>query len=377
MLLVIGIAVPFGVAVTSFWSRTGADGTTTTGELHGATYLRPLVRLISATADQQSLDVIGAPGNGAALIAAVHDVDQVDASLGQTLGVHDRWTDVRQRLSAVVAAPPDAASAFGQFTGLTDLEIALAADVGDTSTLILDPQLDTYYLMDATLLRMPAILIDAGRLDDRGRRPGPYQAEVAALTDSVRQQFAALDVSMRKSFAATRTTVLTPGLVSALDQFDDAVTALIPPSAGYAGVSDSGGLLQRERDRVRDTGLALEDAALHRLQQLLSTRGDSTDGQRRLLLGTVLGGTFVAIGAGLLLLRRRRSEGGRTGGSVRSGGGRQAGLAGPGAPTGPVEGPVSGAGSDLRQSSPWPIDDPRVAAAAVRTGAGIGLRGEP
>jgi hypothetical protein len=354
VLVVAGVAVPFGGAASFSWSRIATDSTTATAEIQGATYLQPLVRLISATADQQSLDVGGTPGNGAALTAAVHDVDQVDASLGRALGVHDRWIDVRQRLNAVLAAPPAAAAAFEQFTGLTDLEMALAAEIGDTSTLILDPQLDTYYLMDVALLRMPAILTDAGRLDDRARRPGPYQAEVAALTDRVRQQFAELDTSMRKSFAATQANVLTPGLVSALDQFDDAVTALVPPSAGYAGVLDRAGLLQRERERVRDTGLVLEDAALHRLQQLLGTRQDTTDSRRLLLLVTASAGMLVAVVAGFLLLRRR-----------------------PAVATDPAPGPVSGAGTSPRRTSPGPVDDPRLVAGALTNGAGLGLRGRP
>ena len=33
----------------------------------------------------------------------------------------------------------------------------LSVHVGDTSNLILDPDLDTYYLMDATLLKLPEI----------------------------------------------------------------------------------------------------------------------------------------------------------------------------------------------------------------------------
>lgn len=305
--LVIAVAVPFTLAVSTFWSRSGSDLSVTRMEQDGIAYLRPLVRLIAAASDQQSFDLAGTPGNGDALRVAMRDVDAVDSRLADTLGTRDRWTTARQRLNALIDLPPQPAAAYQAFAQVIDLLQALVTTIGDRSTLILDPDLDSYYLMDATLIRLPSVLVDAGRLSDRGRT-SVRGTEVAVLADRLRRESATLDQNMRKSFAATQTSSLAPGLVSAVDSFDDAVTSLVPPTSGLGGVTDTGPRLYANRIRVRDTGLALEEAALTQLNTLMQARADRLNGQRLLVAASAGAGLLLAMLAVWLLLATRANR---------------------------------------------------------------------
>src|SRR5262249_4755824 len=178
----------------------------------------------------------------------------------------------------------------------------------DSGDLILDPQLDSFYVIDATLVRVPAILVNAGRANDLGRLPGSTAA-IAVAAQDVRVESAAIDAGFRKSFAVTQTGLLGPGLLSALDRLGDSVTALVPPTAGVGTVAARPPQVLAARARVRDAALALETAGLAQLEQALNARVDSLLAQRRLVLEAAAVGGLLAVAALLLAMpRRRRAE---------------------------------------------------------------------
>jgi signal transduction histidine kinase/CheY-like chemotaxis protein/HPt (histidine-containing phosphotransfer) domain-containing protein len=86
---------------------------------------------------------------------ATRGVDVVDARLGAELQATEAWQGLRRKL-----ADPSA----GQAARIADT-LQLIALVGDTSNLILDPDLDSYYLMDATVVLLPSL---AGALSTIG-----------------------------------------------------------------------------------------------------------------------------------------------------------------------------------------------------------------
>jgi hypothetical protein len=307
LLALVALVAPYALGVGLFWSRAGDDLRSSETERVGVSYLRPLVRLLAVAAYQESLDIAGTPGDGQRLRLAIRDVDSVDATVGGVLGVHDRWVDVHRRLQSLLDGPPRAGVAAEQFGPVVDLVVALVSAVGDRSALILDPNLDTYYLMDAALVRLPAVLVDSSRLSDAGRAaPAVRAVRTAVFADRIRSESEALDTSMRKSFAATQTNAMTAGLIFRLDRFGDAVTTLAPPTAGLGGTTSSAGSLIDSRDQVREAGLELEDVTLTHLDTLLAARiGKATD-QRRLVLGVALAGFLLAGLAGWPLPGRSR-----------------------------------------------------------------------
>jgi methyl-accepting chemotaxis protein len=147
-------------------------------ERDGNSYQRRLVATFAAIADHQRLAaaVVRTPASGAAdLQAARQRVDaafaalaEADAALGTGLQFtadglaqrkrsHVQLETVRREwetAAAAVHAPAPAAATEAHAHLLTDLR-TMTAHAGDTSNLILDPDLDSYYAMDMTLLALP------------------------------------------------------------------------------------------------------------------------------------------------------------------------------------------------------------------------------
>src|ERR1051325_3171508 len=100
----------------------------------GLEYVVPLRRLLEslvlardpARAQVQSLAAVAAGG------------DMVDGRIGDRLHCHEAWSALHRRLGDGAAPPASAVPETRR----------LIAHVGDTSKLILDPVLDSYYLMD-------------------------------------------------------------------------------------------------------------------------------------------------------------------------------------------------------------------------------------
>jgi hypothetical protein len=309
IVMVLGILVPYTMAAALFWGENQSVLSSTDSERQGVTYLRPVIVLLAAATDQQSSDVAGTPGNGQALRAAIRDVDAVDAQLGEALGTRDRWANARTRLVGMLDSAPTPSVAFSEFGQAVDLVVALIGAVADRSQLILDPDLDTYYLMDATVLRIPAIVVAAGRISDLGRHLDSGKAlSLAIMASGMITESSNMATSLRKSFAATQTGAVTPGLVSALDSFSDAATGLVPGLAISQGTSPmTGPQLMAQRQRLLTTSLSLETAGLTQLDNQLAIRRDQLSMQRWLLVGSTVGGLLLA-GFGWWLLRRRTSR---------------------------------------------------------------------
>lgn len=176
-------------------------------ERHGISYLTPLSFLmVDVTARTQ---LVAAGASTAELDAKIEQdfaaVRAVDADLGTILetGAVEIALDNRAGASldeleeqfARVRAETDPTKAAEATDALSENIELLIAQVGDTSFLILDPDLDTYYTMDAFLLRLPAIIdqIDVVRGILRSLEPGSKLSTEDAA--SVAENFELLAVS--------------------------------------------------------------------------------------------------------------------------------------------------------------------------------------
>jgi hypothetical protein len=133
-------------------------------EIDGNAYLRPLRTLLDHTLADKLLALDIAPDGSvpAALQASVaridadfQTLDRVDAQYGARLGTTAQLTALKAAWSALQArrrtdpADPELHTPF--ITGIR----GLITQVGDTSNLTLDPDLDSHYVMDAVLLKLP------------------------------------------------------------------------------------------------------------------------------------------------------------------------------------------------------------------------------
>ncbi len=145
-------------------------------EKKGSEYQRPLEALLELLPEHAALAARPAPSDGNELTlkekeidAAFNALEEVDARIGQELQFTDEGLAKRKRehyrphlvrdewreLMAHLATLDPAASAERHAHLITDVR-AMITHAGDMSNLILDPDLDSYYLMDATLLALPA-----------------------------------------------------------------------------------------------------------------------------------------------------------------------------------------------------------------------------
>ena len=177
VLLVIGVAVPL-VAVTFFATVTGVnkDINFALQEKKGNAFQKPLEALLDAIPQHQWLASAVARGDQAAktmMLEKEVQIDQIFADLetanskyGEALQFTDAGLSKRKRdgldprsLKASWLKLKQTAVTTGdsveQHKALVAALRGMISHAGDTSNLILDPDLDSYYLMDVTLLGLP------------------------------------------------------------------------------------------------------------------------------------------------------------------------------------------------------------------------------
>jgi diguanylate cyclase (GGDEF)-like protein len=132
----------------------------------GVAYLVPLLELTGDLVEARHLAVTRRAGDSRGPTLDVAAVDRVDERHGAALDTTGHWIDAKRRLARAAEAG-DPRTAFDLYNDAADALLALIVHVGDQSNLTLDPDLDTYYLMDALQFRLPAMLDVAGRMADR------------------------------------------------------------------------------------------------------------------------------------------------------------------------------------------------------------------
>lgn len=152
-LIVVALLIPLGVAVQAQLEATSDDLAFARAERSGLVVLGPLSSLLDDTVTASMPAGSGRPLQLAARVAAT------DAALTAGRLRVTGWTPVRERLFALPQAGEARESAATQL--IPDI-VELFHEVADRSNLILDPELASYYLMDAMALRAPGLMALAG-----------------------------------------------------------------------------------------------------------------------------------------------------------------------------------------------------------------------
>jgi PAS domain S-box-containing protein len=169
-------SVPFGFVVHRLAAEIDASMAFSSKERLGVEYNQQLRQLLETVIAHQSLIAANTDEIQQSAIAtkqaeieqAIQQVNQVEARLGQTLKTTADWQMVQvlwqQLQRTAITNTPNRNQQLS--TELTQRIIALMAHVGDTSNLILDPDLDSYYMMDATVNHLPAMLGKSAQVRD-------------------------------------------------------------------------------------------------------------------------------------------------------------------------------------------------------------------
>ena len=286
-------------------------------ELRGDRYLRPLSQLLVHVELHRALvrqgDTAQAGRTETAVESDFEALLATDRELADALQTTSGDLNRRNRGGAVparlrsswetVKLAGDPASSERLHGELIDNIRVLIGHVGDSSKLILDPDLDTYYVMDALLLKEPEIIDELGDLGaavDTAPANAPETAsQLAGAVTLLRYQMDGLAVDLDTAFAETPNfsdndelkPALDPLLAAATDA-TDSVTELSVAGADRAAHAAA------VREAI-DAHAALWTELLEQQDTMLEHRKDGDLGRRRFALTVV---ALALIGAVLLTL---------------------------------------------------------------------------
>jgi signal transduction histidine kinase/DNA-binding NarL/FixJ family response regulator len=291
LLLSLLIAIPLGL-LTSLWlSELGRRIDDARQELRGVAYLTSLRGLLEPLAEAETrAAVAGGRDDGSALTErlemAAAGVDAVDRRVGRRLGATDLWTALRVRVVHPAVSP----------SMLIAETSALMNHVGDTSRLTLDPQLESYYLIDAVVVRLPTLARQLNALGvgliREATAPGSDHAETLVALRLAEREKDALDRGHAVAFLSTpelRPTV-EPALMATWEAVDR-LAALARQTGPPAPVED---VIVRHDEAVAAVW-AHYDRAAEALSRQLRDRIASLETHRALLLVLVAGVVGIVI----------------------------------------------------------------------------------
>jgi len=165
--------VPLIVLGTSFWRANAAQAEFVASERAGTRYARPLMALMVAITHERQWARRAARGDAAGELprwraeadAQWKALELVQREEGDRLRSAALWNEAQAswRL-ARGASTQDAATLLETYTHTLGRLEALLAWVADSSSLTLDPEIATYYLMDASVVAAPDLYVATGRL---------------------------------------------------------------------------------------------------------------------------------------------------------------------------------------------------------------------
>jgi hypothetical protein len=312
------IAGLFAAVLRGTWQASTADAGVAKAERSGVVYLHTMVGLIGQLVETQSAAVRGAPVDAAAVRKSLAAVSTADRSVGAALGVQQRFADLRDRVEAALSRTDQGPAAYQTYTDLVALAVDLADQVGDTSHLIHDQDLDSYYVMDSALILLPNAMVLAGRAADLVTLAGGSEL---GGDDAIRAAVARYDVAtaaeqvtagLNKAVEVTSRAALGSDIALQLDAFQAAVDGFAPPTmlaqlAGSVNAAD----LAAGAHRVFETALPLAHKLLSELDALLAARQAAIAAHQ--MSTKEQAGAAAAVGLVLMLVvvawwrRRRRS----------------------------------------------------------------------
>jgi PAS domain S-box-containing protein len=284
-------------------------------ELNGTAYLHPLRQLLEHTLINKQLAndySSGNPGLRAALLdnqARIDDdlkaIADVDRQFGEDLkttvqlrALEASWNNLKSQVFG------------GSIQSSEELHTRLIADtralmsqVGDTSNLILDPDLDSYYTMDAVLLKLPEaqdLLSQVQFLSTQalGQQTIDPEAKtrLTILAGLIRSNLGATDKGMQVAF---RTTPATQAMLSAPLQAHSAATlsflSQVDQEIFFArSIGTSRDALDAATSQALAANFSFWDRSVETLDSLLRARLDRFNRQKYLSIAvTALGLALV------------------------------------------------------------------------------------
>jgi len=165
--------MPLVLAVWTLWSTGQTNIEFSAKERVGVEYARAVLPLLDAAQNRRRAATVNAPDLPQAQERVQLALDKLALQRdgnGAALNLGKSWDEV-QRLHKDLQANPtasDVTATFQKHTAFVDALLQLYNEVADNSNLTLDPEVHTYYLMDAVMFRQPQLVEMIGQLRGMG-----------------------------------------------------------------------------------------------------------------------------------------------------------------------------------------------------------------
>ncbi len=310
----VAFLVPLLVLSTSFVRAHLADADFVTAERHGVAYAQPVIALMDVMTRERQLARARARGEAASQLDTVRQrVDKAVSDLGAVHALHgpafrtdETLTRALNQLKAVRAlhgATPE--QLFADYTVAIMSLQRLLEDVVDRSNLALDPEISTYYLMDASLVAAPDLFHAAGRLRGllttaakAGRVERALGLRIQDEMQQVRRRTAQIQASVAKMAPEAIQGADFQTELTALGTASEALAALALTAVQEENLALSTDEVVHKGDAVVASTLKFMAAGHSVLDGLLKARQD--DGVATLRLVMTLSVMCVALAAYLL-----------------------------------------------------------------------------
>jgi methyl-accepting chemotaxis protein len=169
----VAFLVPLLMLLQFVWSSANDQMSFARSERQGVTYVRPILDLVhvaqarrrAATANASDLDELQSK-----VKAAFEAVRAMQGELGKTFGVDKSFAAFDKAHAALLLQPREASpdATFDAHSQYISAALELVLDVADRSQLVLDPDLDTFHMMELSVLRGPVQQENTARLRGMG-----------------------------------------------------------------------------------------------------------------------------------------------------------------------------------------------------------------
>jgi len=219
------------------------------------------------------------------IVDIVREIDGIDRKHGTILRTTEKWTLLRKNIENlnIHVWTMNMRDNFNIHTAISTDIVSLISYVGDTSNLILDPELDSFYLMHQIVEWIPRHTENMGKIRGlgagaaaKGRISPDERDELKILYSFVKDSFDASKQGFQTAFSTNSR--LKPGLEPALHKAENATNALLELLSKriiYAQVIDirSNEFFDTATESIH-TNYALYDDASRELEILLNERID-------------------------------------------------------------------------------------------------------
>ncbi len=293
-------------------------------ELVGVEYLTTLRQLWEHLPQHRSLMAAHEGGQGepreriislrTTIDGDLQRLETVDRKLGQTLEtagqlqtIMQGWQALKQRDFNIKPA-----DSFAQHAQLLSALMTLIQQVADHSNLILDPVIDTYYLMDTVVNKLPDMVESVGKMHSLGSivtiRKGRTTEEQLQLRLFADRSQKSLEVLRRTMQVLQRepqalANQLAPVASKAFENVESFVRLTTERVIEAESVTVLANDYYQAGSKVMGDLVALYDRSLTALRDLLQARRDALHTQRTWQLAIALGLAVLTLGATLRLHR--------------------------------------------------------------------------